>query len=399
MISAHRWLFIALFALSAVGVMGIYSSTDAEVGPHYAVRQVIWICLGLAAMFVMASVKTRTLSALAPLIYLGAIGLLALVLIIGKGPQSTRRWFDLGFFRFQPSELAKMATLLMLSRYLSEKKHLGSSIKDIIFTFGIVGIPAALTLYEPDLGTSLVIAFLVFPMLYAAGLDPLYLLLLLSPLIGIVCSVELLAWGIFVGLLMLLVLLGRFKTSLVTMVIGINFLLYSLAPRLWEGLASYQRERVMAFIHPESYKYGAGFQIIQSKIAIGSGGFDGKGFLGGTQKALGLVPAQHTDFVFSVVGEEFGFLGSLVVLLLMFLVVSRVLRLAGGARNRFSVYLCFGFASLIVIQTFVNIGMTLGLTPVTGLPLPFVSYGGSQTIVFWAMTGAVLAAHAFRKAV
>jgi rod shape determining protein RodA len=399
MIERHKWLLAALLALSTVGVMAIYSSTYADDGSYYALRQVIWIGLGVGTMLLVAAIKTRTLSGLSPLIYLGAIILLMLVLVVGRGPQGTRRWFDLGFFRFQPSEFAKMATVLMLSRYLSEKKHLGDSLKSILFVFAIVGIPAALTLYEPDLGTSLVIGFLVFPMLYAAGLDPLYLLLLLSPLVAVVCSGEILAWGIFVGLLLLLVLLGRFKTSLVTLVIGVNFLLFSLAPRLWEGLAPYQRDRIMAFIHPESYRHGAGFQIIQSKIAIGSGGFAGKGFLGGTQKALGLVPAQHTDFIFSLVGEELGFLGSLLVLLLLFFVVSRILALAGGANNRFSIYLCFGFASLIVIQTFINVGMTLGLTPVTGLPLPFVSYGGSQTIIFWAMTGAALATRVSSKGV
>jgi rod shape determining protein RodA len=396
-IGTHKWLLAALLALSGIGILAIYSSTSGDVGSHYALRQLIWICVGIGVMLVVASIRTRTLSTLSPLIYLAAIGLLMLVLAIGGGPKGTRRWFDLGFLRFQPSELAKLAAVLMLSRYLSEKKHLGDSVKSILFAFGIVGIPAALTLYEPDLGTSLVIAFLVFPMLYAAGLDPLYLLLLLSPLVAMVCSGEIVAWGIFVGLLMLLVLLGRFKKSLVTLVIGVNFLIYSLAPRLWEGLAPYQRDRVLAFLEPESYRHGAGFQIIQSKIAIGSGGIAGKGFLEGTQKALGLVPAQHTDFVFSVVGEELGFLGGLVVLLLLLFVVSRVLALAGGANNRFSVYICFGFASLIVIQAFVNVGMTLGLTPVTGLPLPFVSYGGSQTIVFWAMTGMVLAAHTYRK--
>jgi rod shape determining protein RodA len=399
MIERHKWLLAALLALSTVGVMAIYSSTYADDGSYYALRQVIWIGLGVGTMLLVAAIKTRTLSGLSPLIYLGAIILLMLVLVVGRGPQGTRRWFDLGFFRFQPSEFAKMATVLMLSRYLSEKKHLGDSLKSILFVFAMVGIPAALTLYEPDLGTSLVIGFLVFPMLYAAGLDPLYLLLLLSPLVAVVCSGEILAWGIFVGLLLLLVLLGRFKTSLVTLVIGVNFLLFSLAPRLWEGLAPYQRDRIMAFIHPESYRHGAGFQIIQSKIAIGSGGFAGKGFLGGTQKALGLVPAQHTDFIFSLVGEELGFLGSLLVLLLLFFVVSRILALAGGANNRFSIYLCFGFASLIVIQTFINVGMTLGLTPVTGLPLPFVSYGGSQTIIFWAMTGAALATRVSSKGV
>jgi rod shape determining protein RodA len=396
-ISRHKWLLASLLALSLLGVLAIYSCTYADAGIHVAARQLVWIGLGIVAMLVMSAVKTRTLASLSPLVYLGALMLLGAVLVMGKGPQGTRRWFDLGFFRFQPSELVKFATILMLSRYLSEKKRFGESIKSILFVFAVVGVPALLVLYEPDLGTSLVIAFLAFPMLYAAGLDSLYLLLLLSPLVAVVCSGEILAWAVFVVLLLLLGLLGRFKTSLVTLVFGIDFLLYSLAPRLWEGLAPYQRDRVMAFLHPEDYRHGAGFQIIQSKIAIGSGGFAGKGFLEGTQKAFGFVPAQHTDFVFSVVGEEFGFLGSILLLFLLLFVVSRLLRLAAGATNKFSVYLCFGLASLIVIQTFINIGMTLGLTPVTGLPLPFVSYGGSQAVIFWAMTGAAIAAYSSRN--
>jgi rod shape determining protein RodA len=397
LIGRHRWLLVALAVLSALGVLAVYSSTYADGGGHYAVRQILWIGVGLVAMLAMMAVRTRTLSSLSPLIYLGAIALLVLVLVAGRGPQGTRRWFDLGFFRLQPSEVAKFATLLILARYLSEKKQFGDSVRSIIFVFTLVGVPALLTLYEPDLGTSLVIVFLAFPMLYAAGLHPLHLLLLLSPLVAVVCSGEILAWAVFVGFLMLLLVLGKFKTSLVTMVVGVNFLLYSLAPRLWQGMAPYQRDRVLAFLHPENYRHGAGFQIIQSKIAIGSGGWLGKGILGGTQKALGVVPAQHTDFVFSVIGEELGFVGSAVLLGLLFFVVVRLVSLAGSSTNRFSAYLCFGFASLMVIQIFINVGMTLGLTPVTGLPLPFVSYGGSQAVTFWGMTGAALAAHASRK--
>jgi rod shape determining protein RodA len=335
-IATHKWLFAALMVLSLIGVVAIYSCTHADAGTYYASRQLVWTGFGVVAMVAMTAVKTRTLSSLSPLIYLGAIGLLVLVLVIGKGPQGTRRWFDLGFFRFQPSEVAKFATLLMLARYMSEKKRFGDSIKSILFVFAVVGLPAFLTLY-------------------------------------------------------------KFKSSLVTLVFGVDFLLYSLGPRLWESMAPYQRDRVMAFLHPEDYRHGAGFQIIQSKIAIGSGGLTGKGLLGGTQKALGLVPEQHTDFVFSVIGEELGFLGSILVLLLLFFVVWRLLRLAGEATNRFSVYLCFGLASLLVLQVFINVGMTLGLTPVTGLPLPFLSYGGSQAVVFWGMIGAALAAHASAK--
>ena len=147
---------------------------------------------------------------------------------------------------------------------------------------------------------------------------------------------------------------------------------------------------MLAFLNPDNYRFGAGFQIIQSKIAIGSGGFAGKGLFQGTQKALGLVPAQHTDFIFSLMGEELGFLGGAGVLLLLLFVVYRIYRIAGTVRSRFAMYFCFGFASLILIQTFINVGMTLGITPVTGLPLPFVSYGGSQMMVFWGGMGIVL---------
>jgi rod shape determining protein RodA len=267
----------------------------------------------------------------------------------------------------------------------------------VIVVFAIAALPAALILNEPDLGTALVLAFIALPMLYASGLDPLYLLFLVSPFFAIIAAGEILAWVIFVILLVIVMVLRKFRTSLVALVFGMNFVLYSLAPRLWTSLAPYQRERVLAFLHPDSYRHGAGFQIIQSQIAIGSGGFIGKGVFKGTQKALGLVPAQHTDFIFSLLGEEMGFLGCMGVLLLLGYVISRVFGVARAVKSRFSMYFCFGFGSLILVQVFVNIGMTLGLTPVTGLPLPFLSYGGSQTIIFWGTMGAVLAAHASRR--
>jgi rod shape determining protein RodA len=212
-----------------------------------------------------------------------------------------------------------------------------------------------------------------------------------------VCAGEIVAWVIFVVLLITVMVFRRFRASLVALVFGLNFTIYSLAPRIWAGLAPYQRDRVLAFLHPESYRHGAGFQIIQSQIAIGSGGLSGKGLFEGTQKALGFVPAQHTDFIFSLVGEEMGLIGGIVILLLLLLLVTGIYGIAMKVRNRFSMYFCFGFASLVLIQVFINVGMTLGLTPVTGLPLPFMSYGGSQTLVFWGSVGAVLAAHAARR--
>jgi rod shape determining protein RodA len=393
----QKWLVAALLALAGLGVFAIYSSSSADFGWSLALRQVIWCVLGIAAASVMMRVRLKTLSAFAPLLYAAAIVMLIVVLAIGRGPHGTRRWFDLGLFRFQPSEVAKIAVILMLSRYLSDKGLIGDSLKVVLGVFAIVAIPAALILYEPDLGTAVVMGFLAFPLLYAAGLHTLLLLLLLSPLIALICAWEVVAWVVFVALLVTIAVFGRFKTSLIALVFGVNFLVYSLAPRLWNGLAPYQQARVLAFLNPDNYRFGAGFQIIQSKIAIGSGGFTGKGLLQGTQKALGLVPAQHTDFIFSLMGEELGFVGGAAVLLLLLFVVYRIYRIAGTVRSRFAMYFCFGFASLILIQTFINVGMTLGITPVTGLPLPFVSYGGSQMIVFWCGMGIVLGSSASRK--
>jgi rod shape determining protein RodA len=395
--TSHRPLVIALLALGCLGIFAVYSSTRAETGASFAAKQAVWTGLGLVTMFAVSMVRVKTLSALAPVAYVGAVVLLALVLVIGKGPHGTRRWFDFGLMRFQPSEIAKIATILLISRYLSGKGAIGQSLKDVLVVFAMAAVPAALILNEPDLGTALVVAFIALPMLYASGLDPLYLLFLVSPFFAIIAAGEIMAWVIFVILLVVVMVLRKFRTSLVALVFGMNFMLYSLAPRLWSSLAPYQRDRVLAFLDPDSYRHSAGFQIIQSQIAIGSGGFAGKGIFKGTQKALGLVPAQHTDFVFSLVGEEMGFIGGLVVLLLLGYVVSRVFGVARVVRNRFAMFFCFGFASLILIQVFVNIGMTLGLTPVTGLPLPFLSYGGSQTIIFWGTAGAVLAAHASRR--
>jgi rod shape determining protein RodA len=393
----QRWLLAALVALVCFGVFAIYSSTKADAGVSLAVRQAIWCCLGVAAMFVMMRVRPKTLSALAPILYGLSIVMLLLVLVVGGGPHGTRRWFNLGLFTFQPSEVAKIATILLLSRYLSGKGSIGDSLKRVGMVFLIVAVPSILVLNQPDLGTAAVIGFLAFPMLYVAGLDPLYLLLLLSPLVAAICAWEIVAWVAFVALLIIVVLLGRFRTSLVGLVFGVNVLVYSLAPRLWGSLAPYQQDRVLAFLNPEDYRYGAGFQIIQSQIAIGSGGFLGKGVFQGTQKALGLVPAQHTDFVFSLIGEELGFRGCSVVLLLLLFVVLRIFGIAGRLKSRFAMYFCFGFASLILIQSFINIGMSVGMTPVTGLPLPFVSYGGSQMIVLWGSMGIIFGSFASRR--
>jgi rod shape determining protein RodA len=392
-----RPMIIAVVTLMGFGLLAIYSSTMYEAGTSYLVKQAIWVAIGLAAMVGVTFVRTRSLEAFGPVIYGVTLLMLALVLVVGSGPHGARRWFNLGFMRFQPSELAKIATIVMLARYLSGQKVIGDSIRSVLVVFAIVGAPAILILYEPDMGTALVVAFIAFPMLYAAGLDPLYLAFLVSPFLAVISAGEIVAWIIFSGFLITVMLLAKFRTSLVALIFGINFVVGSLAPRIWMALEPYQRQRIEAFLNPDAYQHGAGFQTIQSQIAVGSGGIIGKGLFKGTQKALGLVPEQHTDFVFSVLGEELGLVGCLIVLGLLMYVIMKSFETAKTARDRFTTYFCFGVASLILIQTLINVGMNLGMLPVTGLTLPFVSYGGSSIIVLLGSMGVVLSAYAARK--
>ncbi len=390
--NVSRSLFFTVGLLGLIGTLAIYSSTRDVAGATYAIKQVIWVALGLFVMKFAQRINLRNLPAFIPIAYLTVIILLGLVLIIGSGPQGARRWFDLGVVSFQPSELAKVVVILMLARLLVDRKDL-SSISTILWAAGIVAVPGLLVLYEPDLGTSITIAMMLFPMLLVGGLDPIHLALLASPFIGLLCAGQAIAWIIFAAMLLLVILLGRFNVSLVSLVLAVNIAIYIIAPRIWMSLAPYQRDRLLGFLYPEKHRYGAAFQTIQSQIAIGSGGLFGKGVFRGTQKALGLVAERHNDFIFSVIGEEMGFVGCICVLALLTFLMISLLRISMHLNTRFAVYFCFGLAMLILVQTFINVGMTIGIVPVTGLPLPLVSYGGSQIIVLCTGIGIVLGAY------
>ena len=398
-----RALIAVLGAASVVSVLSIFSSTQADYGSAFAIKQVIWICLGAAAMIIVSRVRLKTISALAYVIYGVSILLLVLVLVIGTGPHGTRRWFDFGFLRFQPSEFAKIAAILALARYLSETRTMGDSLERVIKAVAIAALPAVLVLYEPDLGSAVVIGFLAFPMLFASGMSPLFLVFLLSPIFAFVLTSEaaipsaIAGWGILVAYLLGMNYLGRFKTSTAVIIVAISLVVGASANKLYMGLEPYQRQRVEALFKQEELRHGAAFHAIQSRIAIGSGRVLGKGVFDGTQKALGLVPAQHTDFIFSVIGEETGFIGSLLVLVLLLYISLRVFGVAGTVRNRFYYFVCFGVGSIILIQIFINVGMNLGITPVTGLPLPFISYGGSSTVILWSGIGLVISAYGARR--
>lgn len=400
---AIKPLIIVLGIAACVSVISIYSSTLADHGSSFAVKQVVWVAIGVMAMIVISRVRLKTVSALAYLVYGASVLMLVLVLLIGTGPHGTKRWFDFGFLRFQPSEFAKIATILALARYLSETRTMCDSLERVIKAVAIAALPALLVLYEPDLGSAVVIGFLAFPMLFASAMSPLFLIFLLSPIFafvlasGVVVPNRIVGWVILVVYLLGINYLGRFRTSTAVLIVAASLAVGASAHRLYMGLEPYQRQRVEALFRQEELRHGAAFHAIQSRIAIGSGRVVGKGVFEGTQKALGLVPAQHTDFIFSVIGEETGFIGSLFVLILLLYISLKVFGVAGTVRNRFFYYTCFGVGSIILIQIFINVGMNLGITPVTGLPLPFISYGGSSTVVLWSGIGLVMSAYAARR--
>jgi len=387
-------IFAAALALVVIGIVLIYSATHGlETGSPaagLAKRQLVWAGLGLGALVAALLVSQDTIEALTPIFYVLMIVLLVGVLVIGVGKAGERRWFDLGAMRFQPSELAKYAAIFALARYLARKKTKIERPVHLLAPLAIALVPTLLILVEPDLGTSVIFVLILVPMLYYAGASPFFLLLLAAPVVSMVAAFSWIAWAVFLALLGWLLYVSRLfivDKILVFVTCGVAG---RLSPLLWSHLQEYQRHRILAFLNPEKYRFSTGYQLIQSKIAIGSGAAIGKGFLQGTQKKFAFLPERHTDFIFSVLAEEFGFLGCLLVLALYLYLVVRMLRLAGRVRNRFAGLVIVGIASALFVQSAVNIGVTLGLSPVTGMPLPFVSYGGSSLLVTLAAVGVVL---------
>lgn len=382
-------LLVSTLLVLAFGILVLSSAGRTTGGAaDYHTRQLVWAGIGLAAMLIALLLPFRTWDVLAIPVYTVVLGSL-LYLILGSS-SGAGRWIDLGPFRFQPSEAAKIALVLMMARVLSDHPPGKSGIRGLLIPAVAAGVPFLLVLRQPDLGTSLVFGAILIPMLFWAGLPERAILFVLSPAVSLVASAHLPAWIAF--LLVLFVILAVMRSSILFLgaLLGMNMLVGIAGPILWNQLKDYQQTRILTFLDPNHDPLGAGYQIIQSEVAIGSGGFTGKGFLQGTQKGLSFLPEQHTDFIFSVVGEEFGFLGCMLLLALFALLLGRMLIIATRTRNRFASLMVVGFFGYLSFQVVVNVGMTLGLVPVTGLPLPLMSYGGSSLITTLFAVGAVL---------
>jgi len=389
-------LLVTALILSLIGILLIYSAKHystfvAERGIY--LKQMVWLFLSFCACAIVFFIPLRFYEAFSYVLYFMAVGTLLIILIFGSSKMGAARWFSSGGFNIQPSEFAKIATVFALSRYLAYSKRSIYSFRWLGVVVGIVLLPTLLILKQPDLGTSLVFLAILISMLFWAGVPVFYLFLIVSPFISLICAFHWAAWAPF--FLLLVFLLYRIRLSFL---FSVSFLLLNLAfgmitPLVWNRLYDYQKDRIIVFLDPGKDPRGAGYQIIQSKIAIGSGALLGKGYLEGTQTKLAFLPHQHTDFVFSVLGEEFGFCGALVLLGLFSFLIIKGITIAHKTRNAFSSNVALGVTTILAFQILVNIGMAVGFLPVTGLPLPFVSYGGSSLLSSWILVGLLLAIH------
>ena len=337
-------LLLLLILLLLLGLVVLFSATGESLAALE--RQVLRIGFGVAAMLLIAQVPVRVLRALAPWLFVGGLVLLVAVLFFGEIGKGARRWLDVGLVRFQPSEIMKLAVPMMVAWYLSLRQEAPRA-RDLLVVVPMILVPVWLIMEQPDLGTAMLVAAAGLLVIYLAGLS----------------------WRWFAGLAVAAA---------------------AAAPVLWLQMHDYQRQRVLTLFNPESDPLGTGYHIIQSQIAIGSGGLYGKGWLNGTQSQLDFLPERSTDFIFAVYAEEFGFIGVVLMLALYFAIVGRALWLAALAQDRFARLLGGSIALTFAVYMVVNIGMVTGLLPVVGVPLPLVSYGGTSLVTLMVAFGILM---------
>lgn len=344
-------LLICLGLLTVIGIFILYSASNESV--PMVERQVLRLGLSFVLMFICAQIPPQRYAQWAPWLFGIGVFLLLAVLVIGQVDLGARRWIHFGPINFQPSEIMNFAMPMMLARYLSEKP-LPPRGSVLITAAALLIVPVLLIAKEPDLGTAIIILCSGLAVLLFAGLS-----------LRIIAS-------------------------------GMGLMLLS-APVLWHFMHNYQKQRVLTFLNPQRDPLGAGYHIIQSKIAIGSGGIFGKGWLNGTQSHLSFLPAHATDFIFAVSGEELGLIGCSIILLVFILIFVRCLYISAKAQDTFSRLLSGSLATTFILSTFVNIGMVIGILPVVGIPLPLVSYGGTSMVITMMSFGMIMSIHTHRK--
>lgn len=393
----YRAVLICL-SLVVIGLLSVYSATY-DVGAAAAFeKQLVWAGLGLVALFLTAFFPLKTLHRIALPLYVVTLGVLFVILVIGHSVSGSKSWFGVGGLGGQPSEFAKITTALALAAFLARTSISLSNAKHLVIAVGIVALPIILILAQPDLGTSVVFFAMMLPVLYWAGSSNFVLAAILAPIIAAAGAL----FGMLVFLLSLLVsaallFFTRQNRFAVAVAFGFTLAVGLSVQTVYERLPTYQQKRISTFMNPGSEQKSAGYNVYQSKVAIGSGGFFGKGYLQGTQTQLNFIPEQWTDFIFCVPGEEFGFVGASLIITLFTALLYHGVRVAGLSKNKFASVAAIGVTGIFGIHILINIGMSMGLLPVIGIPLPFLSYGGSALVANMAMVGLLMNFYANRK--
>ncbi|MFA5839177.1 MAG: rod shape-determining protein RodA [Candidatus Margulisiibacteriota bacterium] len=379
-------LWIAAGILTAIGFFAVFSSTYAmqiKFGADsllFIKRQGFACMLGLIGLSFFTYLDYKHLKKINYFLYAFMLFLLLIVLFGGTGAQGAQRWFQIGPFTFQPSEIAKIIMVLCLAAFFDEHKRLQYTWEKGLLLI-LVAFPFLLIFKQPDLGTALVFIGILFGFLAASWASPKFLTVLFTPIISILFRPLLPLWIIYLLALAVSLFLTRAKVWDWIWIIGTNTVVGAAMPFIWGILKPYQRQRITAFLDPASDPYGAGYHSLQSKIAIGGGGLFGKGFMHGTQTQLQFIPEQHSDFIFSAIGEEWGFIGAALTLILFVIVLWRALVIAADARDNFGFLVASGIAAMTAFHILANVGMVLGILPVVGIPLPFISFGGTSLIM------------------
>ncbi len=392
---ADWWLVSVALLLSLYGIAMVYSAGQTDVPVAYVAgawkRQLAWFLLALPAAWLVSRASLRLIEWVAWPAYLFGLVLLVVTLVFGSGAgtaASVKGWLTIGGVRLgQPAELAKPLTALMLARVLTARRDEPKSILDLWRPLLVVGVPWVLIMLQPDLGSGLAFIGILFAMLFWAGVPWPMLVLLASPAVSLVLSFSVGLWGAWFLILIALVFYYKpFLAEGVALVVA-NVMTGVAAPLIWDKLKPYQQRRLLVFLDPQNDPKASGYHVLQSQVAIGSGGMFGKGWTQGTQKRLAFLPAQHTDFIWAVVGEELGFMGVTAGLTLFLALLLRCTRIASRATDPFGSLAAFGLLASWFVHVVVNVGMTLNLMPITGIPLPFFSYGGSFMLISWLAVG------------
>jgi rod shape determining protein RodA len=389
---------ITVSLLLLISIASVYSATYDAGASLYFRRQAIWALMGFLIMFAIMLVPFRVVQFLSFPLYGASVAILMVVLVMGKVVAGSKSWFGVGGLGLQPSEIVKVTTVLALAAYLSQRHVSLHRLGDIVITFGIVLVPVALILLQPDLGTASIYLCMLLAVVYWAGSSNFLMLTLLAPVAAAIASLFGTTAFVVVLVVTILFLLFAHENRLASATVFSATVLTGVSVQYAFGkLHPYQQKRIITFLNPDADPLGSGYNVIQSKIAIGSGGLFGKGYLQGSQTQLNFLPAQWTDFIYCVPAEEFGFVGAFLILGLLIFLVARGVRTASLVKSSYASIVCIGIVGTLMAHMLINIGMAMGVMPVIGVPLPFMSYGGSNLLTNSVMAGLLLNMYANRK--